>query len=109
RRSKADRDRLRRQAAGAQRADEACRFIDHRDIGVAEPINRLFPVADDEDGWRNRIARRTEAFAPALDELPDQLPLRAAGVLKLVHQHVTVTRLEPEAALRELIHILQQL
>jgi hypothetical protein len=69
----------------------------------------LFPVADDEDGGCNRIARRAEAFAPALDELPDQLPLRAAGVLKLVHQHMTVARLEPQAALRELIHILQQL
>ena len=50
-----------------------------------------------------------EPFAPRLDQQRDQLPLRAAGVLELVDEHVVIARLEPEAALRELVHLPQQL
>ena len=56
------------------------------------------------DGW----VARPEAFSPGLDQQRHQLPLRAAGVLELVDQHVVVARLEPEAALRELVHLPQQ-
>ena len=47
-------------------------------------------------------------FAPRLHQQRDQLPLRAARVLELVHEHVVVARLEPEPALRELVHPPQQ-
>ena len=46
---------------------------------------------------------------PRLDEQRHELPLCAAGVLELVHEHVVVARLEPEPALRELVHPAQQL
>ena len=35
--------------------------------------------------------------------------MRAAGILKFVDQHVAIPRFEPEAALRELVHVLEQL
>ena len=54
-------------------------------------------------------AAAPKPFAPALHELAHQLPLRAARVLELVHQHVAMTRLEPETALGELVHLLEQL
>src|SRR5262249_41020498 len=47
-------------------------------------------------------------LAPALDELPDELPLGAAGVLKLIHQQVPVAGLEAKAALGEFVHLLEQ-
>ena len=46
---------------------------------------------------------------PGTDQLADQAPLRAAGVLEFVHQHVLVSRLEPIAAARELFHLPEQL
>ena len=48
------------------------------------------------------------AFAPGLDEQGHEFPLRAAGVLKLVHEHVVVARLEPVAAPREILHPSEQ-
>ena len=54
------------------------------------------------------LCREAEPLAPRLDQQRDQLPLRAARVLELVDQHVVVARLEPEAALRELVHLAQQ-
>ena len=47
-------------------------------------------------------------FAPRLHQQRDQLPLRAAGVLEFVDEHVMKTRLEPETALREFVHLPQQ-
>ena len=55
-----------------------------------------------------RVVGRAEAFAPAADQLRDQLPLRAAGVLEFVDEHVAVARLEPKAALGEFVELLQQ-
>ena len=56
------------------------------------------------EGW----VGEAEPLTPGLDEQRDQLPLRAAGVLELVDEHVVVARLEPVAALRELVHLAQQ-
>ena len=109
RRSEADRDRLPRRAVGPQRVDEPRRLVHHRDVGVAEPVDRLLAVADDEDRRRDRIGGRAEAFAPALHELAHQLPLRAAGVLEFVDEDVAMARFEAEAALGELVHVLEQL
>ena len=56
-----------------------------------------------------RVGRRRQALRPSSDQLRHQLPLGAAGVLELVDQHVVISRLEPIAALRELVHLPQQL
>ena len=82
----------------------------HRDVRVAEAVDRLLAVADDEDGRRRarRLPRRT-LRPSSCTSCAHELPLRAAGVLELVDEHVAVARLEPEAALRELVHVLQQL
>ena len=79
------------------------------DVRVAEAVNRLLPIADDEDRWRDRVGGGAEAFAPAPDELTNELPLRAAGVLKLVDEDVAIARLQPQAAFSELVEVLQQL
>ena len=92
----------------AQPADELRGLVEQRDFRVAEPVNRLLAVADDEDGRRQRVGRRAQSFAPAPDQLLDQLPLRAAGVLELVDEHVMVAGFEPVSAARELVHLLQQ-
>ena len=44
-----------------------------------------------------------------LHQLRDEVPLRAARVLELVDEHVAVARLELVAALRELVHVLEEL
>ncbi len=48
------------------------------------------------------------ALAPGLREQRDQIPLRAARVLKLVDEDVVVARLEAIAALGELLHLAEQ-
>ena len=52
---------------------------------------------------------QAEALAPRTHQQRDQLPLQAAGVLELVDQHVVIARLEAVAALRELVHLPQQI
>ena len=43
------------------------------------------------------------------NELRHQRPLCAAGILKFVDQHMAILRFEPKAALRELVHVFEQL
>ena len=81
-------------------------ILQHRDFRVAESIDRLLAVADDED---RRIRDESEPFTPGFDQQRDQLPLRAARVLELVDQDVVISRFETEAALGEFIHPAQQL
>ncbi len=81
-------------------------FLQDGRLGVAEPINRLLPVADDED---RRVRGHARAFTPGLNEERHELPLGPAGVLELVDEHVVIAGLETEAALRELVHPPQQL
>ena len=107
--AKADRNRPPRIVLLAQAGDERRRLVEHRDVGVAESVDRLLPVADDEDRRLDGVGGGAEALAPVAHQLRDQLPLRAAGVLELVDEHVAIARLEPEPALRELVHVLQQL
>src|ERR1041385_6461459 len=95
--AEAARDRSAARGAGPQRVDEAARFLQHRDLGVAEAVDGLLAIADDED---RRLRRDAEAFAPGLHQEGDQLPLLAAGVLELVDEHVVVPALEAVAALR---------
>ena len=92
-----------------QGVDECRGRIEHGDLGIPEPVNRLLAVADDEN--RGRDGAVTEPFAgrPRADQLADQPPLRAAGVLELVDEHVLVTRFEAVPASRELLHLAQQL
>ena len=104
-RAEAARDRTPRAARRPQRLDVAAGLVQHGDLRVAEAVNRLLSIADDEDG---RAGREPEAFTPRLDQQRHQLPLRAAGVLELVHQHVVIPRFETVAALRELVHLAQQ-
>ena len=108
-RSKADGDRAPRRAVGPQSFDERRRLIDDRDVGVAEAVDRLLAVADHEDRRRQGIGGRAEAFAPALHELAHERPLRAARVLEFVDEDVPVARLEAQAALGELVHLLEEL
>ena len=91
---------------GPEPLDVAARLLQHRRLGVAKAIDRLLPIADDED---RGFGREAEPLAPGLDEQRDELPLRPAGVLELVDEHVVVSRLEPEATLGELVHPPQQL
>ena len=79
--------------SGRSAGDERGRLVEHRHIGIAEAVDRLLAIADDEDRRRQRISRRAEALTPAPDQLRHELPLRPAGVLELVHQHVTDTAL----------------
>ena len=68
-RSKAPRDRPPRVAFRAQRLDVPPRIVEDGDVGVAERINGLLAVADDEDRGRERArGRETGALAPRLDE-----------------------------------------
>ena len=92
-----------------QLPDESGSFVDKGDIRVAKPVNRLLAIADDENRRRERIVGGSEPFTPARDQLPDQLPLRAARILEFVDQHVPVARLEPQPGLGKLVEILQQL
>src|SRR5262249_16718934 len=71
-----------------QSADKCGRLLHHRRIRVAEPVDRLLAIADDENRWRKGIVGGAEAFAPRSNELGDQLPLRAARILKFVDEHV---------------------
>ena len=88
----------------------APRIVENRRVGVAEGVNRLLAIADDEDRRRERTAGgETGAFTPRLHQQRDQLPLRPARVLELVDEHVVVARLQAIAALRELLHVAQQI
>ena len=53
--------------------------------------------------------RQSFAGAPRAHQLAHQPPLRAAGVLELVDEHVLVARLQAIAAARELLHLAKQL
>ncbi len=88
--------------------DEPRGLVEEGDVGIAKAVNRLLAVADHEDRRSERAGRDAESFAPALDELGDQLPLRAARVLQLVDEHVAVPTFEAVPALGEFVHVLQQ-
>src|SRR5208337_303276 len=70
-------------------------------LGVAEAVDRLHRVADEEQ--RPAIAAR-----PAGGQAFDQLDLRARGVLKLVHEQMLDTRIEREQEVRRRIAALQR-
>ncbi len=108
-RAEADGDCVPRIALFPQPAHELRRLIEQGDLGVAECVDRLLAIADDEDGRRQRIGSGAESFAPVANELRDEVPLRAAGVLKLVDEHVVVSRLELVPAAREFLHLPQQI
>ena len=97
-----------RRIVRTQPGDEVGGLVEHGDLGVAEPVDRLLAVADHEDRRRQGAGRRAEAFAPASDEQRHELPLRAVRILEFVDQHVLVPRLELVPALRELLHLLEQ-
>ena len=90
-----------------QAANKLRRLVEHADFRVAKAVDRLLPIADDEDRRRQRVGRGAQPFTPVAHQLRDQLPLRAAGVLEFVDEHVVVPGLEPEPAVRELVHLLQ--
>src|SRR6185503_13114686 len=77
-------------------------------VRVAESVDRLLSVADNEDRRTDGIVGDAESFAPAPDQLQDEIPLRAARVLEFVDEHVPMARFEPQTALRELVEVLQQ-
>ena len=104
--SKASRDRTARAARRPQRIDVSAGLLQDRDVRVAESINRLLAVPDDEDG---RAGCQAEPLTPGLHQERHELPLRAARILELVHQHVVVARLEAITALSELVHLTQQI
>ena len=105
---KTDRDGLANVPLRAQTGNERRGFVHEPCFGIAKSVNRLFSIANDEDGGRQRVARCARALAPAPDKLGDQIPLGSTRVLKLVHQHVMVSGLQSVAAARELIHLAQQ-
>ena len=108
-RSEVSRNRPPRLLAGPKTVDETAGMAEQRDIGVAEGIDGLFDVADDEDAGREpAFAGEPGAFAPRANELMDQPPLRTARILKLVDEHVLVPRLEQIAAAGELVHLIEE-
>ena len=108
RRSEADRDGAARIALDPELFDELSGLVEQGDVGIPEAVNRLLPIADNEDRRRQGVAGEAEPFTPALHELGDELPLGAARVLELVDEHVAVPGFEAVPALRELVHLLQQ-
>ncbi len=106
--AKAHRDGPPGTSAGPQLLHEASRLVQQRHVRVPESVDRLLPVADDEDGRLDGAVPRAQPLAPAPHEQRHELPLRAVGVLHLVDEHVLVARLQFEAAARELLHLPQQ-
>ena len=108
-RSEALRDRLPDGAIAGELVDEGHRFVEQPDVGVPEAIDRLLAIADEEQRRRQgTLVPEAETLAPCLHERRDELPLQAARVLELVHEHVLVAGLEPEPAARELVHLAEQ-
>src|SRR5438445_13379504 len=62
---------------------------EERDLGLAEAVDRLHRVADDEE-------RAPVALVPSGGEPLEQLPLRDRGVLELVDQDVADAVVERE-------------
>jgi hypothetical protein len=86
----------------------AC-LVQHGDIRVAEAVNGLLPVANDEDGRLERTRMgQAEALAPGLHQQRHELPLCTARVLELVDEDVVISRLEAVPALSEFVHLAQQ-
>ena len=94
--------------SGRRSFDERRRILEHRDLGIPKSVDRLLAIADDEDRGRQPICRGAEPLAPVSNQLRDEPPLRAARVLKLVHQNVMVPCLESIPAARKLVHLVQE-
>ena len=60
------------------------------------------------DGWIAPSRGETGALSPRGNQVGHEPPLRSAGVLELVDEHVVIARFEPVAALRELVHAAEQ-
>src|SRR3954468_16955312 len=80
-RTKTPRDRSPAARGRPQRRDEATRFMEERELGVKEPVDRLLAIADDED---RRLRDQSCALTPRLDEQRDELPLLTARCPELV-------------------------
>ena len=94
---------------GPQPIDEARRFVHDGDVRVAESVDGLLAIADEEDGRHERRAfGDAAALSPRSDQQRDQRPLRPARVLELVEQYVVISPLEPIPAARELVHLREQ-
>ena len=85
--------------------------------GVAEPVDGLLVVTDDEERRSAQtslrhplhlVRREPLAAGPGLGDGLQQVPLRVARVLELVEEKVVVAGLEPEPALGELSRASQQ-
>ena len=63
--AKTPRDRSSSTRSRTQPVDEAAGFLENGDLRVAEPIDRLLAIADDEDGG---VRRESEPLAPRLDQ-----------------------------------------
>ena len=94
-------DRPARRRSRAKRGDLFGGFVEQRGLGLTKAVDRLLAVPDDED--RRRRVGDAFAFAPGVDEQLDELPLRAAGVLELVDEHVVIARLQLQPAAGELL------
>ena len=64
-------------------------------VGALEGIDRLFLVADDEDGALD-FRPRALAAGEFLGQLFDHVPLFRAGILRLVHQDMIDPAIQPE-------------
>ena len=96
-------------AIGPQLVDEVAGLVHHGDVGVAEAVDRLLPVADEENRRdQRRAVGNAAALAPRSDQQRHERPLRPARVLKFVEQHVVISSFQAIAAARELVHLRQQ-
>ncbi len=86
---------LQRRADGAQPLVEGgAHRLEGREIGALEGIDRLLAVADDED--RAPGVARPGAGGEFARQRLDHVPLRGAGILRLVHEDVIDTAIELE-------------
>ena len=94
---------------GAQPVDERAGLVHDGHVGVAEPVNRLLPIAHEKNRGRERSPfGNADALTPRSNEQGHERPLGAARILKLVEQHVVIAPLESVPAPRELVHLREQ-
>src|SRR5689334_12770029 len=87
------------------------RLQERRDVGAAEPVDRLLRVADEEQAPRFRVDLVPRSFAGARIARAEQrgeLDLNRIGVLELVDEDALVAVTQPRPGARTMARVAQQ-